>query len=355
MNNFNNDHKIYPECKIDNRQTRDSYSATIKELRFFIILIRFKSIMAIYTGALGLVLCFLVVSNAYVPYLTPIRFRNIVIFGDSTSDTRNVFELTKGKYPIPPDYWNGRYSNGPNWVDQLQLFGISNYAYGSATTDNNLVQGLAAANTVPVPGMRQQIQIYLSRNPVNKIDFARTLYVFYGGPNDFIFNASLLPPTIMNSLLNGVRDLLALGAKNILVFNQPPVQKFPYTRPFNSEALFTQVITVANTVLTASLKQIQANSSAASLNMFDLNALVTKWVTKPTTYFTNVSDRCWTIRNITTVEKFCPDPDRYVFIDDFHFTTRAQGLLAEAVRPFLDAAYEVNTGNCYVKAVRDLP
>jgi hypothetical protein len=83
----------------------------------------------------------LVIANAYIPYLSPIRFRNIVIFGDSTSDTGNVFALTDKTYPIPPYYWKGRFCNGPNWVDQLEVLGISNYAYGSATTVNNLVTG----------------------------------------------------------------------------------------------------------------------------------------------------------------------------------------------------------------------
>jgi hypothetical protein len=54
----------------------------------------------------------------------------------------------------------GRFSNEPIWVDQLDVFRVSDYAYGRATTDNNPVQGYNKANTVPVSGMRQQIQIY---------------------------------------------------------------------------------------------------------------------------------------------------------------------------------------------------
>ncbi len=81
----------------------------------------FRLILSFNHEYLHLVFCFLATSNGYIPYLSPIRFRNIVIFGDSTSDTGNVFELIDHTYPIPPDYWKGRYSNGPNWVDQLEV------------------------------------------------------------------------------------------------------------------------------------------------------------------------------------------------------------------------------------------
>ncbi len=47
-------------------------------------------------------------------------------------------------------------------------------------------------------------------------------------------------------LLDGFTDLLVAGAKNILVFDQPPVQKYLYTRLYNNEALFTQLIYKAN-------------------------------------------------------------------------------------------------------------
>ena len=310
--------------------------------------------MNIFTSGLVLALCFLSASSTFFPFLKPIRFKSIVIFGDSLSDNGNAFELTHKTWPIPSAYYKGRFSNGPNWVDQLEVLGIQNYAYGSATTDNNVVQGYTKSYTVPVPGMRQQIDIYLSRNPVKRIDFSRTLYIFFGGGNDFIFNNTLLPPTIVASLLNGPKYLLSLGAQHIMVFDQPPVQKFPYTRSYNNEALFTQLTAAANFALTSYLKPIQASYPQASLNIFNINKLITQVTNKTTTYFTNITDRCWVAVNTTTVLKLCPDPETYVFVDDFHLTTRVHGLIANALRPFFDYSYEVNNGNCYIQAVKNL-
>ena len=43
------------------------------------------------------------------------------IFGDSLSDTGNMFFLSKQLIPPGPLYFDGRFSNGPNWVDQVTM------------------------------------------------------------------------------------------------------------------------------------------------------------------------------------------------------------------------------------------
>ena len=87
------------------------------------------------------------------------RFKSIVIFGDSYSDNGNVYKLSNRAWPLSPPYYRGRYCNGLNWVDQLKVPGVSCYAYGGATTDNTIVQGFGGPQSIPVPGIRQQIQI----------------------------------------------------------------------------------------------------------------------------------------------------------------------------------------------------
>src|SRR4051794_4802084 len=66
-------------------------------------------------------------------------FTSIVSFGDSLTDTGNVFAASGGTTPAAP-YWMGRASNGPLWVEQLaarlgvaaptpSLLGGTNYAF----------------------------------------------------------------------------------------------------------------------------------------------------------------------------------------------------------------------------------
>ena len=53
-----------------------------------------------------------------------ISFTELTVFGDSLSDTGNVLSLTGDVLPpgpgspVPGPYFNGRFSNGPVWVDQ---------------------------------------------------------------------------------------------------------------------------------------------------------------------------------------------------------------------------------------------
>lgn len=91
------------------------------------------------------------------------RFNRAAVFGDSTSDIGNVYELTDHTWPIVPPYYKGQYCDNANWFDRLDIVFKQNYAYGSATTDNNFVQGLAKLNTVPVPDIRQQVAEYLNK------------------------------------------------------------------------------------------------------------------------------------------------------------------------------------------------
>jgi hypothetical protein len=44
---------------------------------------------------------------------------NIIVFGDSLSDTGNAFEATGRREPPSPPYFAGRFSNGPVWVEDF--------------------------------------------------------------------------------------------------------------------------------------------------------------------------------------------------------------------------------------------
>ena len=103
-------------------------------------------------------------------------FTDIVSFGDSLSDTGNLFAVTSNPFnaallalffpeldpPIPSaPYYNGRFSNGPVWVERLAVRlaletplpsenGGGNYAVGGATTfdDGNFLINLVIPDDV---------------------------------------------------------------------------------------------------------------------------------------------------------------------------------------------------------------
>ena len=273
-----------------------------------------------------------------------ILFEKIVIFGDSLSDNGNVLALTNYTYPFSP-YWNGRFSNGPNWVDQLDIDGVSvtNYAHGSATSDSNLVQGYTKWGTIPVPGLLQQVEIYLNSTDDDNIDFTRTLYIIWGGNNDFLGDPRLSPCMIVESVFKTVQALLDVGAENILIFNQVPVQYFPVTQPFEVPELFTILTNEGNKYISLFRNATLFDNSQASIEIFDVHSLILDIITQNSTNLTNVADNCWEYANQTFVSQLCSNPNDYLFVDTLHFTNRAHGIVADALRSYLSNSYQTNT------------
>ncbi len=276
------------------------------------------------------------------------RFDRAAIFGDSTSDTGNVYDLTDDTWPISPPYYNGRYCNGPNWADSLSVSLKYNYAYGSATTDNNFVPGYAKLNTVLVPGILQQVDQYLN-DPKGYFALDRIIHIIWGGANDVIANSTLAatPQLIIQSLMQSVTTLLAAGAKHIIVFNQEPFQNIPQISQLNEPAQFTYLTNVVNNLTNVSLQTIQAANPSASIYLFDLHSLITNLLANPPSPVNNTVGFCWNAINITTVGIYCSDPSTYFFIDKFHFTTLVQKQLAAAVGKFFQFGFSPSPSNYF--------
>ena len=47
------------------------------------------------------------------------QFSGLFVFGDSLSDSGRLFALTGGAIPLSPSNFNGRFSNGPVWVESF--------------------------------------------------------------------------------------------------------------------------------------------------------------------------------------------------------------------------------------------
>jgi phospholipase/lecithinase/hemolysin len=141
----------------------------------------------------------------------------IVVFGDSISDTGNVFALS-GTPPSPP-YFQGRFSNGPVWVEGLasrlgvpaptpSLTGGTNYAFGGALTGSGFSPG-------GVPNLGTQIGSYLAGNTPR----ADQLFVVWGGANDLFVGGPSNPGVPVSNLSNHISTLARAGAQKFLVGN----------------------------------------------------------------------------------------------------------------------------------------
>ena len=142
------------------------------------------------------------------------EFRDLVIFGDSLSDTGNA----------------GRFSNGPVWVEVIadridvalkpSRSGGTNYAVGGARSHGRPTD------------LRGQLQAYLT-SPHHR-SISETLFVVFGGANDLLAAgcAAREPAakTAAAAIAATVSDLAAAGARTILVPNLPDIGAAPLVR-----------------------------------------------------------------------------------------------------------------------------
>ena len=157
----------------------------------------------------------------------------LVIFGDSLSDTGNLFAATGGAVPAAP-YVNGRFSNGPIWADDVAagfaaagLFAKS-FAFGSAD---------AVTNGDAIPDLAAQLGLFDAAVPKALLG-DKPLAALWFGAND-LFDALDAFDTIGHdgvvaagvaaaaAVAGGIASLVSGGISDVVVFNLPDLGAIP--------------------------------------------------------------------------------------------------------------------------------
>jgi outer membrane lipase/esterase len=101
-------------------------------------------------------------------------FIAIIVSGDSLADSGNAFRATSAlpgqAVPVSPPYFRERFSNGLMWVEHLanafglqitpSLDGGTNFAFGGATTGQDLNRIFQRDLGVVIPSLRTQVAAY---------------------------------------------------------------------------------------------------------------------------------------------------------------------------------------------------
>ena len=97
-------------------------------------------------GWLGVCAAFMSASAAQMPLDTHVdgSYSSIVVFGDSLVDNGNgTYKLTNHEWPAPCCTWQGRFSNGPTWPEELagllHVSHVQDFAYGGSTSNLSLI------------------------------------------------------------------------------------------------------------------------------------------------------------------------------------------------------------------------
>lgn len=262
-------------------------------------------------------------------------FSKVVVFGDSLSDTGNLYTLTGGGFPIAPVYYEGRQSNGPVWVeyvaDRLGLANaIENYAVvGALTRPAPLVPtGNVWSSTFPgLDGTDVHSQVLQYLADAGGVADPAAVYVLQGGANDF--NNVANPAVIVGNLVGTLATLEAAGAQHVMLVNLPDIGRTPRVilaeamgiLPPGTAAYLSSVCAQLNQALAANAAAV--TPASVTLTMIDLYGFMNIITDDPADFGFDQPVLPYLYVNDGS------DPATWVFWDDLHPTTRAHQLWAE--------------------------
>lgn len=271
-----------------------------------------KIIMKITTAAM---ICLLTVC-ATNTFAAP--FDEIVVFGDSLSDNGNLLLIEDQPKPDPALYYQGRFSNGPVWVEYLAEpprlnLPLHDRALGGAQSD-----GL-----IP-PGLIEQVTAYIATSgPPLSHD---SLFVIWIGGNDYLNGNGDFQGAVDN--INTAMERLAeFEARHILVLNLPDLGAIPDTLTTPEAAEATVFSLNFNAELGNMIDRFSAEHPEIGLYEFDVFSFFMEIRNNPAAFgFINVTEPS---PNFQVENNF--DGAGYLFWDDRHPTTATHTLLADRV------------------------
>ena len=285
-------------------------------------------------------------------------FSQIVVFGDSLSDTGNVRDRTHSRsgglvdYPSRTfNYSNGRFTDDDEtdppslayagvWHEQLASFlglppatfslgGGTNYAFGGATTNNGTHDEVAVSTpfgdiSITIDDMGKQMDDYLAAHAVDP----NALYLVWGGGNDLRNDdsAASVPATAARATAL-VSRLAIAGARYIMVPNVPPLGDIP---KYSTEPARINALNAASAdyrqVLNADLDNLQGNLAVQGITptiyRLDIWTTAIRFLSDGPRYgFSNTSG---------SAQGNSVNPDQFVFWDDVHPTTAGHHQIAQS-------------------------
>jgi len=245
-------------------------------------------------------------------------FTALYAFGDSLSDT--------GRNPAEPaqSYFNGRYSNGPLWVEYLctnlglPYNAANNFAVSGSVTSDLLSQidGLTASSNLQ-----------------------SALFTIQSGGNDFLHNSSLgtndpaWGSVVSNAVVNftnAISVLYTKGAREILVANLSSIGQVPFFNgfPTNYRVYVDSKVAAFNSQLTSAMTNVMQHSTGLRIYLADFNRKSSDILSAPASFGFTASTN-GALQDPALADKSFTGPGaNYVFWDPVHPTTKGHALLA---------------------------
>ena len=309
----------------------------------------------------------------------------LVVFGDSLSDTGNVFVLEQGTFPPSPPYAGGRFTDGLGfspgivWVEYLaDMLGLqrpaarlttnspsTNYAFGGAVTGSIPAVFHPALNpeTTLQGGLPLDDQVGFFLKDVQDstlpsisdcgLDPANSLFVVWIGSNDILLLAEKKPKRAVQSIRSNIEKLIEVGATQFLVANTPDLSSIPgVTGPYSSlfvgntlldesPSKIEKSVIKFNTKLSKALDKIEKKNPEVSIHRFDVFSLLSDVQANPESYGFNSNTATPLLSEEVLFlgqpgELIQNVPGETLFWDGVHPNSNAHAVLAEAACRALD-------------------
>lgn len=265
----------------------------------------------------------------------------VVSFGDSLSDTGNIYAESRQTFPVHTGWLFGRFSNGPVWTEYLAQrlhVPLNTWATGGAqTNDAHLI----------INGLKTQVDSFVrySRMGINPYDVSRTLFTIWIGGNDFV-NGDREPEVVLADLKAALRTLADRGARKIIVLGLPDLSLAPTFHPLpgiadagrDDTSRVRSRVAEFNRALPRLLLEVSTLTDA-EIQLVDTDLKFNALLENPHAFgFTNVRESCLDIRSRSasvyltgaTPRAGC-DAQRYAFWDLMHPTTSTHALISDWV------------------------
>ncbi|MEH2210073.1 SGNH/GDSL hydrolase family protein [Nostoc sp.] len=270
-------------------------------------------------------------------------FDRLYVFGDSLSDTGNIYNATSKTYPASPPYFEGRFSDGPIWIDYLgDQLGLKptllttipsipptqgiNFAFGGASSglDNAVVPNQN------LPGVLKQVLGFAGTLQANnQTADPDALYTLWGGANDFFFLNPEDSKTPISNISLALNTLVGVGAKNILVFNLPDLGQLPAAKiNGRNPTTLSKSTSEFNLGLAQTVKALNQNPNLNIISV-DTYSLFNQ---ASALGFTNVTESCLSRPDICK-----PGDNKFLVWDGFHPTTAAHKEIADTALAAIEA------------------
>lgn len=288
-----------------------------------------------------------------------VTLNKIVMFGDSLSDNGNLYEYMKHQLPISPPYFEGRFTNGPVWIEKLAEHyyrydvnaHLLDYAFGgSGVAEEDEDDDFEAGALF---NLTREVDSYLLSHNDTAND--KSLYVVWMGSNNYISlpdDADQSVLQVNNGIEKEIERLISKGATHFMLMTVPDLGRTPGAVEFEAIDFLTGLTNQHNQVLRDRIATLQSKYPEVQFILFDVNQIFLQALDHPETYgFTNVTGTCYEAAMVEpssqTVLKMAASIkpklnhqacEGYLFFDIIHPTATAHAYIAEEAFKVLNAA-----------------